>query len=490
MWYSLILLVIIFLLGSASLGIVFSYQMIGRTEQNLWSGLPAVVSIEEDLIATRLHWETEGVWVDPPITPELMEEISHLPYVDRVDSSLKHHLYGRNLNRHWDSEAGIDNLSLGSFGLDDFDVKGVTQSEFLELISGILEIVSGTTFTNEQLASGTPVVLISQELADVNDLEVGSLITLETLHPRHVSVDGNLVIEFEVIGIYELRSTLNEFANIYLNGHSTMVIEGRNHRVQELNLLNQMYIPYVVLAYMVDSQTSTLRSILGEDVFSEFIKSENFILLNDPRELPDFHRAVAEILPEFLMARDVTDSFKNVFTAMDHIRNASSFILILFIGASMIVLFLLIIFLIQNRSYEIGIYLALGEKKWRVRTQFMIEIVSISFVAITLSLFTSQILSAQIAHYMVREEMANVQVSGNTGIVELGYNHFMDRGANSLDWFVPEVSEIERLIELSDVSLSAINIIIFYFASFVIIIASTVLSTSYIMRLNPKEVLL
>jgi len=487
--YSLILFMIIFLLGSGSLGIYFSYRMVERTEENLWSGLPAVVSIEVDLVATQIYFDTMGIWIDPPITQELIKEISQLPYVERANISLNHHLYGRNLNRHWEPEAGIDNLYLENFDLNAFNIKGVTQPNFLELSSGMLEIVSGNTFSDEQLIEGRSVVIISQELANANDLEIGSLITIETLHPWDIVVDESLEIEFEVVGIYELRSTLNEFANTYPDGPNGIIIGGRNHIAQRMNLLNQIYVPFSILEYMLDFQISMRRNVLGENAVSDFRNSENFILLNDSRRLREFNEAVDEILPNFLIARDVTDSFQNVFTSMNQIRNASSFLLILFVGGSALVLILLIVFLVQERKNEIGIYLALGEKKWRVKLQLIMEVVYISFIAIALSLFTSQIISSQVAHYILREEMANVRVSGNTGIVEIGYRDFMDRGENLLDWFVPEVNEIERLIELSDVSLSFVNITIFYLASLSIIIISAFFSSSYLMRLSPKEFL-
>ena len=284
-FHSIILLLIIFLLGTIALGAVSAYRMIRSTEDNLWANLPAVVTIEEDqvAVASEAYWQPGQSYVilsaAPTITRELIEEIATLPYVKHADISLRHFLHSRSLNRYWDLEANVrDQQSLRSIGVDHievFDVIGVAQLDFPELNYGIIEVVAGANFTAEQLTNGMPVALISQELAEVNDLEVGSFITLEEV----VSAGGDLIveegnviatwyndenildslsIEFEVIGIYDLQGKLPEFADIHLEDGA--VILASDTIEQELTMLNRIYIPYEALRQLANFAIET-----GED---------------------------------------------------------------------------------------------------------------------------------------------------------------------------------------------------------------------------------
>jgi len=113
LFHSIVLLLIIFLLGTISLGAVSAYRMMNRTEENLWASLPAVVTIDEDVMASELHFQSYGNWPVPDITRELFDEISQLPYVGTADFSLKHHMHSRNLNRYWDLTTNVrDDQSL------------------------------------------------------------------------------------------------------------------------------------------------------------------------------------------------------------------------------------------------------------------------------------------------------------------------------------------------------------------------------------------
>ena len=369
-----------------------------------------------------------------------------------------------------------------------FEVKGVDQSDFFELSSGIIQITEGTNFAEEQLADGSHVALISQELADANGLWVGSTITLEEIvsqggdNPASWFDDDNIVdhlaIDFEVIGIYNLQASLNEFSDVIAG--DLVFPAGNRHIVQELNMLNLIYIPYGVLEQIINFGVVSISNL----------SIDNFLILNDPRDLPAFHESAADILPEFITTTDVTASFENVFGVMNQISEVSIFILIFLIGASLLLLSFLIMLLLRNRRSEIGIYLALGEQKWRISFQFIVEVLVITIIAITLSLFANQAVSAQISQHMVRQEMASVQVHGPQIVLEIPGIGFFSQDVSLLDWLVPEVQEIEEIIEAFDISLEVIDILAFYGATILIAMSSTIVSNAYVMRLKPKEVLL
>ena len=79
---------------------------------------------------------------------------------------------------------------------------------------------------------------------------------------------------------------------------------------------------------------------------------------------------------------------------------------------------LLITLFLRDRKQEIGIYLAIGDKKGRVTAQFLTEVLGLSLVAITLSLFTGSLLANNFSQTMVQNNlmtpMENVSVWANS----------------------------------------------------------------------------
>jgi len=534
-FYTLVLTLIIAFLATVAFGAIYAYRMMSHTEENLWSGLPAVVFIEEDRIANERHWDLYGEWPAPIITRELIEEVSNLPFVQHAEISINHTLYSPNLQRYWDLELiygdGSSLVSQGIYHIETFEVKGVNDPNFTELSHGIIQIVSGSNFTDKQLINGLPVALISQELAVANHLSVGDTIVLKDIvnrWPEDIMArynDENIfdsqVTEFEVIGIYSLEAQLSEFEPVHIGD---TILGGNEHLLEEMRMLNLIYLPLGVIEEFIDFNATTTAAFweeetrryfevtLGEnwqeiweeeagdwetfweidriDRRNSLSRIDNFLILNDSRSLPNFHQAMSEILPEFIMARDVTtDGLSDVFIAMNNIRGVTLFIVFFIISAALLLLSFIMILLLRNRKSEIGIYLALGEKKRKIASQFIAESLFVTLFAITLSLPINQLLSSRISRYLTSQEMVNVQIQGPTSMMLLNDQLFL-RDLNLLDWFVPKVHQLEELIELHHVDLAGTDIALFYGSATLVVTISTFVSIFYMMRLRPKDILI
>lgn len=128
-------------------------------------------------------------------------------------------------------------------GLTEITTTGISIPEFIYLNENVIELKRGRTFFNNELASNSfervPVIL-SSELADLNQLDVGStfklsnsvyFITLDykNLNSPNIYKNNNIVdeieYEFEVIGVFNLNSTKglnfihNEFCSNCLLNH-------------------------------------------------------------------------------------------------------------------------------------------------------------------------------------------------------------------------------------------------------------------------------
>ena len=498
-FYSIVLSVIIFLLGTLALVAVFTTRMISSVEENLWNNLPNVVMIEHDQYASEKHFARYNIWPAPTITKELINEISRLPYVETAHAYLEHELLSRDLERYPGtilndvfSEDGRSLRTQGIMHIEVFSVNGVTDSNFAALSTGIIEIVEGSTFITEQIENIKPVAIISNELAAINNLHVGSIITLESLILQgSVNISNrfnaeyiidSLILELEVIGIYNLQGILTEFVPMQT---SASIFGGGEQTTQKINMLNTIYIPYGIIQQVDSFDYEAILRIYGERIHDRNIN--NLIILKSAQDFPAFYEAMDEIFPDFITARNVSYSFPHVFVAMDNIRSASSFALVFLIGASLTVFTILLLLTLRIRRYEVGIYLALGERKGIIGLQFIIEILAVTVVAITMSLLLNHVVGSQISHLIISREMTGT-VHGQTRGLVVGNSIFL-RNEYLFDWFVPEVSEIEGLLEVFDISLGINDIALFYAAAIGVIILATSISLLSITHLKPKEIL-
>jgi putative ABC transport system permease protein len=145
---------------------------------------------------------------------------------------------------------------------------------------------------------------------------------------------------------------------------------------------------------------------------------------------------------------------------------------------------LLITLFLRDRRHEIGIYIALGEGKGKIILQMLIEVFSVSIVAITLALFAGNALSGLISNQMLEQELLRLEREDNS--------HF-SAGTQvpvELQLFNPGTMSVEELIAAYDTSLDAATIFLFANSALLIIAISTVVPIIYVVRLSPKKILM
>jgi len=178
--------------------------------------------------------------------------------------------------------------------------------------------------------------------------------------------------------------------------------------------------------------------------------------------------------------RDVSEAFYNIIASMDSMLEIADIILWLAIGASVVTLTLIIIFLIGGRRREIGIYMALGEKKSGVLVQFAIELLLVVGLGIILSLFTGNILSENISRNMFRQTLIE---QSETPI-----------DTDQIPWqlvlFNPDTMSIDEVLEMYDTSLDIQTATTFVLISFTIVSISSIIPIMWILKTNPKDVLI
>ena len=504
---SFLLITLVFLMSSLISASIVVRNATYNTDLLLRKRMPAIVSIRHDTDAAYLSqrnlFNETGKWVYfENISVDLIREIGYLPYVDIFDfNAVIHAFYSNYLMRYFNRElitsrlgnevVTNDHQSLRTnfnMEFEHFTFKGVENPNVLDIEAGLIELVGGRTFTRDEVRNGTQVILVSQQFLNINSLNLGDFVSIDlrvfypifgssTIH-EFLSLD-NLAseksFEFEIIGIFD---RCDEYIESFLDVNNHFSILNTIYTSNNfISFVNELMIEalYDVLKYFVtDTQTLTNHEDLLD--YSGFI-----FLLNSPLEVELFRNATNEILPDYWIVSDLSNTYKHINNSMNMMNQIFNTIMIVAVFSMATGLTLLIILILRERRQEIGIYLALGAKKIEILKQVVIEILILGIIGTSLGLLMGYNFSSLIAREMLRIDMTNQAESQSMEFIfggtpeGLGFHHRMS---------------LEEQLYLFDPSLNATTIILFFVTSTSLLITATAISTLFIVKLEPKTTLI
>ena len=500
-----ILCVLIFILGAVLSGAISIRNAIIITEENLMVRMPAISTLVFDsnaALATGLPEFQERIM---PLTVEEMTAVGNLPYVRAYDFFLNPIFFSRNLlwaemevdeERVPASELGMIQWMVHSARsrgaeIETFQGRGVSRADITDIDTGLITLVDGRTFTQSEIDSSAMVVVISQAFATINHLTIGSVIEFENIAYDYMMMGregtgifeldrhneqfmlAQRVLEFEVIGIFDIAHEL-----IYEAYEGLMLADVI---VQRAGLYNRIYMPVGVAG---DMMNFVITSMDDEQIALAMPSDESWLeslfVLYNPRDLITFSEAAQAILPEFWRTADVSVAFAGVMSSMDSMLQIADFVQWVVIVASIVVLTLVIALFLRDRRHEIGVYMALGEEKRRVITQILIEIGLVSIIAITLALFAGNFLSDILSRQMLEQQLTQqLEEDEIRGVISW-----------ELVLFDPGAMTAEETMKMYDVSLDVNTILTFVGVGTVVILVSTIFPIWYVVKLEPKEILL
>jgi putative ABC transport system permease protein len=158
----------------------------------------------------------------------------------------------------------------------------------------------------------------------------------------------------------------------------------------------------------------------------------------------------------------------------------STYVLIAAIGASLLIVSLVVLLFLRDRKHEFGVYLSLGEKRARVIGQIIFEVITIAILALGLSVFSGNMLASSLSNSMVQSQIeAQMEKESN----EMGTMFLSDPGEKT------KVTE-EDVSEAYKVNLTPSYLITFFSLGIGTILGATIVPMGYLMRLNPKKIML
>jgi len=483
---SFILFLLIFVLGSSISGALAVRNAIQTTDLNLRRNMRPVVVLSEEWDQLSLDVRDEAYTNFP--RSDLFNHfyaVAQLPYVDYFDYSMWATMGTFDLDPwHPVSAETITDAHAGHI----FDLRGVSHSEFIDVRQGFIEMAVGETFTETQLESGEHVIVISRYLAEYNELVVGDRISLH-INSGRIDEEGEFFLdpysayEFEIIGLFDVTGIEEmEFESDIFNRplyHERMVATA-----------NQIYLPNDIVRYVnetIQYQGARFDESLGNeinwDTWYVFHLVNPILVLHDPLHLDDFREAAQSILGPAWYISDGSHRFEPISATMETMRGLANSIVVGTTMASLAVLGLLITLFLYDRRHEIGIYLALGEKKSKIISQILTEIFIIAAFSISTSLLTGILVANQLSQGLLQNEISGIETPSRYVIT----SEFIE----PLEWMghAPPMSG-EEMLAFYDTTLSGMTIVIFGIASLIIVTLSTIVPIIYLTRLSPKKVLM
>ncbi|MBT2690145.1 ABC transporter permease [Bacillus sp. ISL-47] len=331
----------------------------------------------------------------------------------------------------------------------DVSLQGVAFTDSVaEFRDGTSAIVEGSGITEEHI--GKNVTLIEQTLAEENELGVGDKITVT--NPR----DETAVLEFEIIGIYQTASAGSDQAMDFT----------------ALNPYNKLYVPYTAAA-----------SIKGAD-YENSIDSAIYYI-DDPAEMQSFiDQAKRESSIDFETFKlDADDQlYQQMVGPIENVASFSNNIVYLVSIAGAIILGLIVMMSIRERKYEMGVLLAIGEKRWKLAGQFIAEILVVAVLSLGIATASGNVVAGQLGDKLLNQELASAEQTNTP-------ESFRGRGMGG---FGPGMMQAQASVETVDelnVQVTTEDLGFLALIGLVIAAVSVLLPSLSVLRLQPKAIL-
>ncbi|MGZ9653430.1 ABC transporter permease [Bacillus cereus] len=317
-----------------------------------------------------------------------------------------------------------NNLNFTLQGVRDFSLLEAAQDKKLKLVEG--EGITSKTV-------GKNVAMIEKKLAEKNTLKVGDKLQIGEVMDEELTTK-----ELEIIGIYESKEEAPSFG-----GQSFALLEPAN----------QIYVPYSVM------------NSLENAIYS----------LKDPKDIDAFKEEAKKMgLPAYYELDAQDNVYKQMIGPIENIASFSKTIVIMVSIAGATILGLIIMLSIKERRKEMGILLSIGEKKWKLMGQLLVEVLCIAVLAFGLSLATGEKVSQKVGDNLLSSEIEKNEDKPEDPIAKFSGNPAAD---------VDPVDNIDVSISTEDLGkVGGIGL--------GIAMLGTILPALSILRLNPKQILL
>ena len=313
----------------------------------------------------------------------------------------------------------------------------------------------GISDGNGRMVEGNNECLVSEEFAQLNDLSLGSTITLDaSLHNADATEFRRVTYELTLVGIY--YDLTEEYAGI---------------QVSMANRRNEIL-----------TTTNTILAPVNKDESGFSVSATYF--LKSPAMLDDFEKELQEKgLSEYLKVSTDEDGYNSIVAPVEGLMSISLTFMTIVLVLGAIILLLLSSIAVRERKYEIGVLRAMGMKKGRVALGLWFEMIAITCVCLCIGLLIGILIAQPVSDMLLAGQLEAASASGSAGAGSPA-GAIATTDASSL--LASSLSTLETL----DVSLSAITILQIIGIALLLASVASVAAISKITKYEPIKILM
>ncbi|MBP1045532.1 ABC transporter permease [Enterococcus sp. BWM-S5] len=477
---SIILFSVIFILGNVIAGAIAIQQSTQNVEKNVKSQLGGMATIELDYENNQDKF-MEADLVIENLTEEKIKTIGESPYVKYYDYNSVSWAETKSLKT-----ASMDEENM--YGSSGFNLKGSNYPKILDVEEKNIKITDGTVFTQDDIDNGKNVALISTGVAEANGLSVGDQMIIDRVANDYTESGETkelfkMDIPVEIIGIFEpvtveMKDSSDEDSN-------SMAMDQQQYMSMEQ--MNTIYLPNKVVIendkafsdkYMEESPTyaeSMAESGLEEETYEYYTP---VYVLNSVDDVEAFKEETEPLLPPLYAVKASTDQYDQIGGSMNSLSKISGYVVTIAVAAALLIISLVVLLFMRDRKHELGIYLSLGDKRGHVMGQIIIEMVLISGIALVLSLISGNFLGKIVSDSLLNSDILTTA------------NDSMD-----MMYYAGSSLGVSDLTTADIMNSYKVEFSLGYVVTYLVVgLATTLLSAIvpllYIVRLNPKKIMM
>lgn len=492
---SIILFLVIFILGNVIAGSVAIEQSTKNVEKETKRQMGATATVQMDYEKLDRDQQKDpekfenGDYWQPP-TLDVYEQIGKLSYVKYFDYSIPSWI-GTVKFKMYQPE-GDNTVYYGTSVTNQLDVKGVNRKEVVDIEEGLIKLDEGEVFSDKDISEGANNVIISKELSETNNLSVGDQVVLDVSEDmgEMMSADEENEAEAEdeedkqvmsfdfpvkVIGIFSVvRKEEDQPSKDEQNGYS----DTEWIATQQINTI---YMPNELVKKLEQQRQQMYAEQYGDAEADVDDTGEDYYnptyVLKSPDDVEAFREEADALIPqEYYKIMVASDQYDQVAGGMQKLGTISKYVVIIAVAATIMIITLVVLLFLRDRKHELGIYLSLGEGRGKIIGQVVIELLVISALALVLSLVTGKFLGGIVSDSLLQTDWLS--------------------NANSMDGMYYGSSLMSTDISYQDIqdayqiNFSAGYIISYLGLGLGTVLLSAVMPLLYILRLNPKKIMM
>jgi putative ABC transport system permease protein len=472
---SLILFAVIFVLGNVIAGAIAIQQSTQNVEKSVKKELGGMATIQLDYENNQEEFMKEDLEIEP-LKVELIKKVGDSPYVKYYDYNSMSMVQTKDLK-----SVSSESEEIGM--MEGLTLKGVNYNKVVDIEENKVKLVEGKVFTQEDIDNGKNVGLISSKVAEENGLSVGDQMVMDSRGYDYTE-DGaekelfKLDVPIQIIGIFEPTTIEMKEKDKSKNAEQDM-----NQQYMSLQQINTVYLPNKAVLEINKNYIDKLKEVapdspyLGDD--SE--ETEEFYtpiyVLKSSDDVEAFKEETQPLLPKLYAVSASTDQYEQIGGSMKKMSQISGYVVWIAVIATLLIISLVVLLFMRDRKHELGIYLSLGDKRSHVMGQIIIEMLLISGVALILSLITGNFLGKMVSDSLLNSDILNSATNQMDSFVMMN-----DLGTTDLT--------ADDIMNAYEVKFSLGYIITYLVVGLGTVLLSAILPLLYIVRLNPKKIMM